>query len=283
VEQTRARLEDAKATFTVGAISKAELLRIQALVANTELVLTRSESMVALTNGQLAIVMEDWHPNYHVGEGIPLPSTIPEETEPLDRLIAAAQTRRLEVQAMDATVRAYRRGGDATRAGALPRLDATGDLTAGNPNQRYFPAQQVWHTTWSVGLLASWTVGDTFLNSAAARELEQNAIAAEAQRVEVKAGIALECLSSYLDLARARAGLVQQRTALDAAEEAYRVTTDLFRAGRATGTDLIAAESGLLDAKLGEVNARIDLTLASIALRHATGRDVVAPSAEAKN
>ncbi|HEX7667993.1 MAG TPA: TolC family protein, partial [Polyangiaceae bacterium] len=121
VEQTRARLEDAKASFAVGAISKAELLRIQALVANTELVLTRSESMVALTNGQLAIVMEDWHPNYHVGEGIPLPSTIPEETEPLDRLIAAAQTRRLEVQVMDATVRAYRRGGDATRAGALPR------------------------------------------------------------------------------------------------------------------------------------------------------------------
>ncbi len=87
---------------------------------------------------------------------------------------------------------------------------------------------------------------------------------------------------AYLDLSRARAALDQQRTALDAAEEAYRVTTDLFRAGRATGTDLIDSETGLLNAKLSEVNARIDLTIASLALRHAAGRDV-APEKTAEN
>jgi outer membrane protein TolC len=280
VERTRARLTDARATFAVGVISKADLLRIEALVANTELVLNRAASFVLLTTGQLAIVMEDWHPNYRVGEAIPDPASIPDADAPLDRLIAEAQARRLEVHAMDETVRALRRGAAATRAGAMPRLDGVADLTYANPNQRYFPAQQSWHATWSAGLQASWTIDDAFSNSAAAREIEANAAAMEAQRTLLRAGVAQEVLVSFLDLSRARAGLQQQSIALEAAEEAYRVTVELFRAGRATSTDLIESESGLLDAKLGNVNARIDLALAAIALRHATARDVgAAPGA----
>ncbi|HVU03941.1 MAG TPA: TolC family protein [Polyangiaceae bacterium] len=282
VEQTRARLGDARASFEVGAISKAELLRIEALVANTEIVLHRSESMQLLTTGQLAIVMEDWHPDYHVGEGIPLPESIPDESEPLDHLVASAQQRRLEVRAVDEAIRGYRRGSGATRAGAYPRLDAVGDVTLGNPNPRYFPPTQDWHTTWSAGLQASWTVGDAFIQGAAARELEQQAAQAEQQKRELKAGIANEVLMAYLDLNQARIVLEKQQTALAAAQEAYRVTTDLFRAGRATGTDLIDSESGLLNAKLGELNARIDLTIASLTLRHASGRDVP-DAAVAKN
>lgn len=273
VERTRARLSDARNAFNVGAISKGELLRIEALVANTELVVTRSESFVALTTGQLAILMEDPRPGYRVGEGIPLPAEIPEATAPVEQIISGAVTKRYEMLAMNETVRALQRGASATRGGALPRVDAIGDVTYANPNQRYFPPQQAWHATWSVGVQASWTVGDTFQSSSAARELDANAKAMEAKRIALRAGIAQEVLSAYLDLNRARAAYEKQRAALDAAEEAYRVTADLFRAGRATGTDLIEAESGLLDAKLGDVNARIDLTIASIELRHATAQD----------
>jgi outer membrane protein TolC len=44
---------------------------------------------------------------------------------------------------------------------------------------------------------------------------------------------------------------------------------------------LIGAETDLLDAKLGDVNARIDLSIAAIELRHATGRDVPADQSTA--
>lgn len=273
VEQTRARLADAHAAFTVGSISKAELLRIEALVANTEIIAQRSESMVQLTTGQLAIVMEDPRPGYSVGEGVPLPADVPGPGASVERLVVEGQTRRLEMQSMEEAVRALRRGASAQRSGAFPHVDAVGDVTYANPNPRYFPPLQQWRATWSVGVQASWTIGDTFLNTSAANELEANAAAMEARRTQLRAGIAQEVLASYLDLERARAAFEKQRAALAAAEEAYRVTTDLFRAGRATGTDLIQSEAGLLDAKLGDVNARIDLTIASIALRHATGGD----------
>ncbi|MBM4363606.1 MAG: TolC family protein, partial [Deltaproteobacteria bacterium] len=87
------------------------------------------------------------------------------------------------------------------------------------------------------------------------------------------AAIAQQVLAAYLEHQRARAALSQQAVALAAATEAYRVTSDLFRVGRATGTDLIEAESGLLDAKLGDVNAHIDLSVSRVALEHATARD----------
>jgi outer membrane protein len=279
VERTRARLQDARATFAAGQISKADLLRLEAQVANTELVATRANSLVSLTTGQLAIIMEDWKPAYRVGEGIPIPADVPEARADVTALVREAQANRLEVHAIDETTKALNKGASATRASALPRIDAVGDYTYANPNQRYFPLQQVWNGSWSAGVQATWTFGDALVNAAAARELEANAKATQAQRTALRAGIANEVLTAYLDVNRARAAFEQQKVALAAAEEGYRVTTDLFKAGRATSTDLVLSEGELLDAKLGDVNARIDLTLATIALRHATARDLTTSKA----
>lgn len=274
VERTRARLEDARASFTVGTISKGELLRIEAQVANTETTLTSAKAAEELTHGQLAIIMQEWNASYRVGEGIPEPSSIAASQEKVEDLVREAHSRRMEVKAVDESIKLYRHGASATRASALPRIDATGDITYADPNTRYFQRQHEWNLTYSAGIAATWTVFDTFLQSAAARELEANAQAAEARRIELKAVVANEVLTSYLDLAKARDQYAQQQVALAAAEEAYRVTTELFRAGRATGTDLIESENALLQAKLGEIDARINLTVAAITLRHATGRDI---------
>jgi outer membrane protein TolC len=283
VESTKARLTDAQATFAVGSSSKADLLRIEALVANAQLLLDVAVSALNLTTGQLAIVMEDWHPNYRVGETIPDPATIPDADAPVDKLVAEAHSRRLEIRAVDESVRAYGYAASEARAGAIPKIDAIGDVTYANPNQRYFPPGPQWHATWSVGAQATWEFGQTLGDLSRGREYESNARSAIAQRRLIRAGVANEVLASYLDLSRARTSLVQRHIALDAAQEGYRVTTDLFRAGRATGTDVIESEQELLRAKVGEVNARIDLAIAAITLRHATGRDVADAGPVASN
>ena len=51
------------------------------------------------------------------------------------------------------------------------------------------------------------------------------------------------------------------------------MTTELFAVGRGTATDLIDAESELLNAKLTITNARIDLVIAALQLDYAVGRD----------
>ncbi len=274
LEQVQARQKDAKTAYSLGAISKADLMRLEALVANTELMVKQAETLQQLTDAQLGIYMGDKTPRkYTIGEDVLAPAAKPVNGT-LPALERSALRRRLEIRVLDATAKALHRGSSAQAVGKLPRLDAFGNVTYANPNQRYFPPQQRWDATWSVGIAATWTVGDTFVNSAAASELEAQARGVEAQRKALADGIRQEVTADYLQREKAKVAVRTSKRAVAAAAEAYRVATDLYRVGRATTTELIDAESDLLQARLGQLNARIDLKVANVKLRHAIGQDV---------
>ena len=274
LEQVQARQKDAKTAYSLGAISKADLMRLEALVANTELMVKQAETLQQLTDAQLGIYMGDKTPRkYTIGEDVLAPAAKPVNGT-LPALERSALRRRLEIRVLDATAKALHRGSSAQAVGKLPRLDAFGNVTYANPNQRYFPPQQRWDATWSVGIAATWTVGDTFVNSAAASELEAQARGVEAQRKALADGIRQEVTADYLQREKAKVAVRTSKRAVAAAAEAYRVATDLYRVGRATTTELIDAESDLLQARLGQLNARIDLKVADVKLRHAIGQDV---------
>jgi outer membrane protein TolC len=275
LDRNRARLEDARVALSVGTATNADFLRLEALVANSEQALQQAESLRNLTEATMVIMMADSGVKpYVVGEGVPNISLPPLDRASALKATQVALSRRLELKAIDASQKALQSGESATRAGALPRIDAVGDITYANPNQRYFPPQQEWNATWSVGVTATWNIADTFLNGARADELEAQVGGVRAQRIGMTAAIAHEVVSAGVDVGNAQSALKTSEVALRAAEEAYRVTTDLYRVGRATTTDLIAAETELLGAKLGNTNARIDLAIAVLRFRHATGEDV---------
>jgi outer membrane protein TolC len=274
LDSTKARLKDAHASFTLGAISKADLLRLEALEAGTELVVKDAESLEQLAQQQLAIAMDDKTASpYTVGEDVLAPDAHPLGGS-LPALVSEAYARRLELRALAEASRSMRRGAGAVHAGSLPRIDAVGAVDYANPNPRYFPPTQEWNATWSVGVAATWTIDDTFANNAQADELNANASAVDAQRAALKDAIRQEVTADYLNRDKARVAIQTTERQVEAAEEAYRVATDLYRVGRATTTELIDAESDLLSARLQALNARIDLKVASAQLRHAVGVDV---------
>jgi outer membrane protein TolC len=267
-------LKDADAAFTLGAITKADLLRLRALVANSELLVSDAATGLEISRRQLAITMGDPRPrDYRVGESLSAEPNAVGDPGSLDAALSDGLSRRLESQALSEASRASRRGARATAGGAYPRLEAFGDVLYANPNQRFFPQRSEWHATWGVGLQAIWTVGDTFSNSAAAAELDARARSLDAQRAALRDGIRQEVTAAFLLSRKARLSLETSRRALEAAQEAYRVATDLYRVGRSTTTELIEAESDLLNARLAELDARIELRVSDERLRHATGRD----------
>jgi outer membrane protein TolC len=273
LERTRARLQDAQAAFSVGSLTQADVMRIEALVANGQLALEQAESLRQLTRAQLAIIMSDMGPaDYHVGEAVP-PSAVDAPAEgSAHPLIAEAWGKRYELKALDSTIEALENGQSAARAGGYPRIDAVGDATYANPNQRYFPPKQDWNATWSVGVVASWNVGETFLSGARGDELAAQTENLRGQRVRLEALIASQVVSAVLDLRTAQAALQTSEITVRATEEAYRVTADRFRVGRATTTDMVTAETDLLGAKQTQINARIDSAIAGLRLQQALGR-----------
>jgi outer membrane protein TolC len=273
LERTRARQKDAEASYSLGAISKADLMRLQALVANTELAVKEAETLRDLRAHQLGILMgePDRSPR-EVGEDVLAPAAGGLQGS-LPALTSEALRQRIELTALTQNSRALRSSAGAVQARGYPRLEALGDVTYANPNPRIFPQEEKFNLTWSAGVAATWTINDAFGMSASAAELEANARVLEAQRAALADAIRQEVAAAYLDREKALVAIETSGRAASAAAEAYRVATDLYRVGRATTTELIEAESDLLNARLSELSAHVNLRAAEQRLRYAVGRD----------
>jgi outer membrane protein TolC len=265
--------KDSEAAFSVGAATRADVLRVEALAASTELTITETRNLKQLAQEQLAVLMNEPVRSYVVGENVRTELPTIGQNTPLTGLVQEAFRRRLELKALREADLSLAKAVQVVQVGEYPRLDAFGEYDYARPNRNYLFDPLTWHSNWMVGVTLSYTVNDTFANRASSRELEANRRKLQADAENLKRGLQMEVTSAYLDEQKARVALDTAQRGLKSAQEAYRVAVDLYRVGRATTTDLIAAEQELLSAALREVNAAIDAKLAGIRLVHATGRD----------
>ena len=273
---TNAHLKDVRVAFQVGSASRADVLAVESQVASTEMLVENSRNMTSLTEEQLRVMMHDPETaRYRIGEDIDAP--VAAEPTHLRTLYAEALRQRLERRVIEETVASLRETRKVLTAGNYPRLDAFGNLYHSNPNTRVFPQEEKWSTTWDVGVQLSWTMNDTFTAGAQVQELDAKILEIEAQRAQLDDGIRLQVTQAYNALREAQVGKDTTERQLVAAEESYRVRRELFRAGRATSSELTDAETALIKAGFDAVNARIDLRVARENLDHALGRDAVRP------
>jgi outer membrane protein TolC len=271
--RTQALLKDSEAAFAVGSATKADVLRLQALVASTELSIAESRNMRALAQEQLSLIMGEPPRSFEVGESV-LAGVRPQPPADPEQLVREAEANRLELAALRTVQRSFDDGIKALRIGRYPRLDAFGDYTYANPNQLYFPPQAEWNPSWVVGLSLSYSPNDTAGTGAQLREYRAQRRKLATDETQLRRGIRLEVTGAELERRRAEVAVSSAQRGSEAAREAYRVARDLYRVGRATTTDLIAAESELVLAELRQVNALIDNRVAAVKLAHAVGRDV---------
>ncbi len=273
--QNQSQLLDTQRTFQAGTASRADVLNVEARVANAELLLERQKNLAALLEDRLRTIMHDASGReYGIGEDVrqdppgvqAAPGTVVEGYN-------EAITQRLELRAFDDTAQSLRESAKVARAGAWPRLDGFGDVTTANPNPRYIPQQTKFQTTWSVGLQLSWSPNDVPISSAAGAVSDARAAQAEAQRNALRDALRGEILQAQNALREAQVALQTTARALVAAEEGYRVRRELFKNGRSTNLEVTDAENNLLRARYDAINARVDLRIALVNVDHALGRD----------
>ncbi|MFT3926462.1 MAG: TolC family protein [Myxococcales bacterium] len=273
-QQTQARLVEAKTAFELGALSQADVLKVEALVANALRALQDTETGRELARRQLAIVMDDHAASdYQVGEEVPSADAKDADLGSDDELVNGALARRLELKSVEASARSLTHAVASLKVTRAPRVDAVGQVDYGNPNQRYFPPTPVWRVTWSVGLVASWNLSDAYVAGGRVREVVAKREALLAQGEQVAEGIAREIAGAQAAVKSARAALAAADVNLGAQQEGYRVASEAFALGKVTATDLVDAESDLFNARLGLLDGRIDMAIALIRLEHALGND----------
>lgn len=275
LQQAKGHLVDVNHAFEVGAASKADVLRVEAQVAQAEMLVERSRNFAKITEDRLRVIMHDTSGRpYGVGENLEdeVPSVA--SVEDLEALREEAMSKRLEVKMIEENVSAIREQAKVAKAGIWPRLDAFANATYANPNQRIIPPVEEWRFTWEAGLQLSWSPNEAFASGSAGSSVSAQAAQLEAQRSALLDGIQMEVLQSAQAVHEAEVAITTTARGLAAAEESYRVRRELFRNGRATSMELTDAEMELFRARLEALNARVDLRTANARLSHALGRDI---------
>lgn len=270
--QARAHLKDAQAMFAAGTASQADVLRVESLVAKSELLLATSESLNALSERQLRTDMHapSGRP-LHIGEDI---RTAPPALPPaaIATLFDEALASRPDLRSLDAAEAARERSIAVDRAAYVPRVDLFADAQYSNPNPRVFPAEAKFRGSWDAGAQLTWTFSDLPATAARVSAAEAHYEAEAAERVALVDRIQIEVSKAVEDGAVARVALASTARGLAAAEESYRTRKLLFESGRATTVELIDAETDLTSARLEALGARIDARVAEVRLAYALGR-----------
>jgi outer membrane protein TolC len=271
--QSNNQLRDARATFEVGRASQADVMRIEALVAQAEYSVAEARAAESLAESRLRTILH-LPAERPLSNGVDVLSpTPPPQLPALEALVREAHQHRLELVGLDESRRASEEVESATRASYFPRLDAFGDVIVANPNQRIIPNREQFDATWDVGLRLSWTVNETFSTLGAAAQSRARTAQIDAQRQAVTDALRLEVTQAYAELVKAQPSIEAAERGIRAAEEALRVTRKLFAFGSATGTAVADAETALTSARLRGLSARVGLLAAWIRLEHAVGRD----------
>jgi outer membrane protein TolC len=274
LEQAKGHLTDSNNAFQAGLVSKADVLRAQSGVKSAELFLEQANSGVELATTRLRVMMKDQPgKHYEVGENILAPIAPLPNTSTPEAAYHEASQQRLELKVLAENEQALRDQSALTSAANYPRLDGAAGAEYSNPNQRYFPPENKWNSTWYAGVTLSWTPTNIFQNQANTRSIDAKAAEVAAQRQSMLDGLEYEVSQALNAEHDAEFAVSVSQQALAASEEGYRVRRELFRSGRATLVEVTDSETELTRARLELVNAHVDLRIAQVQLQHALGRD----------
>jgi outer membrane protein len=264
-------LSDTQALFDAGMAVKADVLAAKERLASAHVQLiiaqTAAGNAAAILRSLLQIGPAD---RVELADSLagPLPS-IPGTTEELQR---DALARRPELAASAAQIAALRSRKQVAGAPARPSVGAVAQFDYGLPNLRYFPQQARWNDSWSVGLLASWTLFDGGKARADTATVQFTERAAGQERDELTRRILLEVENDRRYLESALAAVEAADAARAAGVEREKDSRERHAAGLAPMVDVLDAQAQLAAAEQQQVNARAGSWIAAAVLARATGQ-----------
>lgn len=152
------------------------------------------------------------------------------------------------------------------RAQLLPRIVTRGVFEA---NRQTFATRGGGNWMWMTSL--QWNLFDGNRAKGQAAEARHMAASARAQQRQMENAVALEVRKARADVQSATERIGVSEAAVTQAEESLRILRNRYSAGLATMTDLLRAETALLETKTRKLAAVYDQRMSAIALERAAG------------
>lgn len=271
VNQISAHLNDVENLSKQGMATNNEVLKVKVQFSNAKILQSDAENNVQIAMIALNSII-----------GIPLTTEIKTSSSltptskdypQVEKLLATAFTQRPDIQGMEWRVKASDAGVTAAKGGWLPQIFLTGNYYYSRPNQRVFPAKDEFKDTWDIGVSLQFDIWNNLTTlhqtTAAKAQYEQTKDALAVLRD----GITLEVTQSYLNFKQMKQKIELSRLGVEQASENYRVTSEKFKSGLTTNSELLDAEVALLQSKLQLTQALVDYELAQAKLEKAIGEN----------
>jgi outer membrane protein TolC len=186
--------------------------------------------------------------------------------------LEAARSQRPERRALTSRIEGAREREAAAAAGAKPQISITGGYDYARPNPHIFPRADDWNYSWDASVNVSWSLWDGGRRRAEQAEAAANTRVLMARSADFDRQLAFEVEQRRLDLDSSIAAIAATQDGVRAAQEAQRVVGERFAAGVATNTDVLDAQTDLLQAELDRTRAIASAHLAMARLERAVGR-----------
>ncbi len=267
----QAHLKDAKNLMDQGLLTTNDVLKIEVQFSNTRLLQIDARNAVQIARVNLNSLL-----GFPLTTEIEITSEIrhePKDFAEWSALVGKALDNRSDLHAMDLRVKAGEERVSAAKGSWWPQISLVGDYLSARPNPRVVPAQDIFKDTWDIGVQVSldlWNWGIAAHQTAQAQA--QLAQARDAMGA-LRDGVTLEVTQNYLTVQQAKEKIDVAQQTIGQAEENSRITNDKFKEGLALTTDVLDADTALLQARTNYTQSLVDFELAQARLEKSLGEE----------
>lgn len=263
--------DTAKKKYSAGAVARADVLKAETTLASRELDLERAKNNREIARGKLLTQL-----SFPADQEITIAdmsSVYGSDTDmkSIDDLISVAQKKRPDLLRANARTDAAWNRRNSAFLKNLPSISLSGSLGWNDDQFNGIWGPERDKLNGSIGIRASMPIFAGFANMYGVRSAAANYENARESERNTSNAAMLDVFTAYQNYKTARTVLTQTETLLKSATESERVTSGMYKVGRATMLDWQTAQSELLDAQKQNNAAKYDLYVKRAAVALAIG------------
>lgn len=270
VDQIKSHMTDAENLNRAGMLTENDLLKFDVQLSNALYQQIEAENMTKIANTALNSLLK-----LPLDTQIDIASSVnmtDAHYENLDRLLSEATRNRPELKSAEAKIKAGEAGVTIAKSSWFPQISLYADYYYSKPNQRIMPTKNEFIGTWDAGINLSMNIWDWFTTAHQTEQAETQLAQAADGMDMIKDAINLEVTQNYLTFNLAKKKTEIGSLSVKQATENMRVTSDKFKNGLATISDVIDAETALQSAKTNYTTSIVDFELAKARLDKSIGK-----------
>jgi len=274
IEQMSEHLKDVRNLLQQGMATDADVMKVKVQLSDVNVKQLEAKNAIRLTSMTLNSLIRNPIETEIALSDTPTISQTTVETllnYGLAKLQGFAYERRSELKSMHLRQDMGSAGVAAAKGSWYPQIFLSADYDYARPNQRIIPPKNQWDGTWDVGVTLQWNIWDWYATGYQTAEAEAALRQTEAGIEQLNDAVTLDVAQQYFNAQTSKEKVEVAFGGMEQAQESYRMTSEKYKNGVASNTDMLDAETALLQAKLTHTQAVVDFTLAIVRLKKAIG------------